>query len=145
MTFATLCSCCVERYCYHIFSIYFKYVSSHCCYLYCGAGCCCCSRIIKSVVTGQAPVTLELRNTPGKNTNIPKVVCKAISYTVGLVSRKRPFSTKSGFLTQQSWAFSIQLFSTEFSDWGIQSKNLTFSTGSVSRKTQSKKFLHLFF
>ena len=26
-------------------------------------------RIIKSVVTGQAPVTLELRNTPGKNTN----------------------------------------------------------------------------
>ena len=32
-----------------------------------------------------------------------------------------------------------QLFSTEFSDWGIQSKNLTFSTGSVSRKTPSKK------
>ena len=27
-----------------------------------------------------------------------------------------------------------------FSDWGIQSKNLTFSTGSASRKTQSKKF-----
>ena len=27
------------------------------------------TRIIKSVVTGQAPVTLELRNTPGKNTN----------------------------------------------------------------------------
>ena len=26
------------------------------------------TRIIKSVVTGQAPVTLELRNTPGKNT-----------------------------------------------------------------------------
>ena len=24
------------------------------------------TRIIKSVVTGQAPVTLELRNTPGK-------------------------------------------------------------------------------
>ena len=32
------------------------------------------TRIIKSVVTGQAPVTLELRNTPGKNTNKPKVV-----------------------------------------------------------------------
>ena len=32
------------------------------------------SRMIKSVVTGQAPVTLELRNTPGKNTNKPKVV-----------------------------------------------------------------------
>ena len=27
------------------------------------------TRIVKSVVTGQAPVTLELRNTPGKNTN----------------------------------------------------------------------------
>ena len=26
------------------------------------------TRIIKFVVTGQAPVTLELRNTPGKNT-----------------------------------------------------------------------------
>ena len=32
------------------------------------------TRIIKSVVTGQAPVTLELRNTPGKNTIKPKVV-----------------------------------------------------------------------
>ena len=30
------------------------------------------TRIIKSVVTGQAPVTLELRNTPGKNTNNPR-------------------------------------------------------------------------
>ena len=30
------------------------------------------TRIIKSVVTGQAPVTLELRNTPGKNTNYPR-------------------------------------------------------------------------
>ena len=28
--------------------------------------------IIKSVVTGQAPVTLELRITPGKNTNNPR-------------------------------------------------------------------------
>ena len=32
------------------------------------------TRILKSVVTGQAPVTLELRNTPGKNTNKTKVV-----------------------------------------------------------------------
>ena len=30
------------------------------------------TRIIKSVVTGQAPVTLKLRNTPGKNTNNPR-------------------------------------------------------------------------
>ena len=31
--------------------------------------------MIKSVVTGQAPVTLELRNTPEKkNANKPKVV-----------------------------------------------------------------------
>ena len=29
-------------------------------------------RIVKSVVTGQAPVTMELRNTPGKNTNNPR-------------------------------------------------------------------------
>ena len=36
---------------------------------------CCCSHINshnKSVVTGQAPVTLDLRNTPGKNTNNPR-------------------------------------------------------------------------
>ena len=32
------------------------------------------TRIIRSVVIGQAPVTLELRNTPGKNTNKSKVV-----------------------------------------------------------------------
>ena len=31
------------------------------------------TRIIKSVVTGHVPVTLELRNTPGKHTQ-PKVV-----------------------------------------------------------------------
>ena len=30
------------------------------------------TRIIKSVVTGQAPVTLELRNTPGNNTHNPR-------------------------------------------------------------------------
>ena len=32
------------------------------------------TRIVKSVVTGQAPVTLELRNTPGKTHTQPKVV-----------------------------------------------------------------------
>ena len=32
------------------------------------------TRIIKSVVTGQAPVTLELRKTPGKTHTQPKVV-----------------------------------------------------------------------
>ena len=35
------------------------------------------TRIMKSVVPGQAPVTLllrELRSTPGKNTNKPRVV-----------------------------------------------------------------------
>ena len=48
----------------------------------------------------------------------------------------------SGFLssTQSKKAFSTQLFSTENSDWRIQSsKNSTFSSGSSSRKTQSKK------
>ena len=30
------------------------------------------TRTIKSVATGQAPVTLELRRTPGKNTNNPR-------------------------------------------------------------------------
>ena len=38
------------------------------------------TRIIKSVVTGQAPVTLELRNTLGKNTNNPKVVHAYLVY-----------------------------------------------------------------
>ena len=32
------------------------------------------TRTIKSVVTGQAPAAVEMRNTPGKNTNKPKVV-----------------------------------------------------------------------
>ena len=41
-------------------------------------------------------------------------------------------------------AFSIQLFSTENSDWRIQSKNSTLSTGFSSRKTQSKKFYTCF-
>ena len=37
------------------------------------------TRIIKSVVAEQAPVTLELRNTPGKNTNRSKVVLAYIT------------------------------------------------------------------
>ena len=32
------------------------------------------ARTTMSVVTGEAPVTLELRNTPGKNRDQPKVV-----------------------------------------------------------------------
>ena len=53
---------------------------------------------------------------------------------------------KSSFLIQSKRAFSTQLFSTENSDWRIQSKNSTFSTGSSSssRKTQSKKFYTCF-
>ena len=54
-------------------------------------------------------------------------------------------SPNRAFLHSRKRAFSTQLFSTEFSDWGIQSKNSTFSTGSVSRKTQSKKFYTCFF
>ena len=53
------CCCCCCCFC--------------CCCCCCCCGCCCCcvvvltlTRIMKSVVTGQAPVTLELRNTPGK-------------------------------------------------------------------------------
>ena len=39
------------------------------------------TRIIESMVTGQAPVTLEWKNTPGKNQNTsePKVVHTHIS------------------------------------------------------------------
>ena len=37
------------------------------------------TRIIESVVTGQVPVTLELGNTPGKNTNTPKKVVHAFT------------------------------------------------------------------
>ena len=51
----------------------------------------------------------------------------------------------SGFLTQcRKRAFSTQLFSTENSDWRIQSKNSTFSTGSSSRNSQLKKFYTCF-
>ena len=39
------------------------------------------TRIIKSVVTGQAPVTLELRNTPGKNTHNPRWYSTRINHS----------------------------------------------------------------
>ena len=47
---------------------------------------------------------------------------RAISYTVGFVTRKRPFSTEAqiGLSYSRKRAFSTQLFSTEFSDWGIE-------------------------
>ena len=51
---------------------------------------------------------------------------------------------KSGFLTQSKNSFFDSLFSTEFSDGGIQSKIVTFSTGSVSRKTQSTNFARVY-
>ena len=47
---------------------------------------------------------------------------------------------KSGFLTESKKPFSTQIFSTEKSDWRVQSKKSNFSSGSSSRKTQSKKF-----
>ena len=72
----------------------------------------------------------------------------------------RPFLTQSDlsvenglFRLKPKWlsytvekrAFRTQLFSTEFSGWGIQSKNSTFLTGSASRKAQSEKFYTCFF
>ena len=55
------------------------------------------------------------------------------------------WSPNRAFLHSWKRAYSTQLFSTEFSDWGIQSKNSTSSTGSISRKTQSKKLYTCFF
>ena len=52
---------------------------------------------------------------------------------------------KSGFLTQSRKGFFDSTFSTENSDWRIQSKKSIFSTGSFGRKTQSKKFYTCFF
>ena len=40
------------------------------------------TRIIKSVVTGQAPATLELRNTLGKKHKQPKVVHAYLEYHI---------------------------------------------------------------
>ena len=54
------------------------------------------TRIIKSEVTGQAPVTLELRNTPGKNTNKPKVEHARITAHVFHASQQKHIKVKSG-------------------------------------------------
>ena len=62
---------------------------------------------------------------PSSSSNID-IHGRAISYTVGFVS-----STGAQIDLSYTWysrkrAFSTQLFSTEFFDWGIQSKNLAF-------------------
>ena len=62
-------------------------------------------------------------------------------YSRNLSVRLKP---KSSFFTQSKRALSIQLFSTENSDWLIQSKKSSCSTGSSRRKTQSKKFYMCF-
>ena len=46
----------------------------------------------------------------------------------------------SGFLIQSKKSFFDSTFLDWVSDWGIQSKTFTFSTGPVSRKNRSKKF-----
>ena len=51
---------------------------------------------------------------------------------------------RSLHLRSRKSAFSTQLFSTENPDWRIQSKNSTFSTGSSSKKAQSKTFFTCF-
>ena len=67
---------------------------------------------------------------------------QAISYSVGFVSRKRPFSTKAQIglsYAVEKGLYRLNFFSTENSDWRIQSKRSTLSTGFSTRKTQSKK------
>ena len=53
------------------------------------------THIIKSVVTGQAPVTLELRNTPGKK-HKPKVVHAYFTADAVLASTRNISKVKSG-------------------------------------------------
>ena len=53
------------------------------------------TRIIKSVVIGQAPVTLELRNTPGKK-HKPKVVHAYITADASHASARNIHKVKSG-------------------------------------------------
>ena len=53
------------------------------------------TRMIKSVVKGQAPVTLELRNTSGKK-HKPKVVHANITADAIHVSTKKHIKAKSG-------------------------------------------------
>ena len=54
------------------------------------------------------------------------------------------FRQNRALLRSRKRAFSTQFFSTENSGWRIQSKNSTFSTGSCSRNSQSKKFFTCF-
>ena len=54
------------------------------------------TRMIKSVVTGQAQVTLELGNTPGKNTNKPKVVHAYTTADANLCLHQKHIRVKSG-------------------------------------------------
>ena len=72
-----------------------------------------------------------------KTEQFPEVIgLTAISYTVGVVSRKRPFFTKAHIglsYTVDKERFRLNVF------------RLRFSTGSASQKTQSKKFFMCFF
>ena len=54
------------------------------------------ARMIKSVVTGQAPVTLELRNTQGKNRSKPKVVHAYITADAIHAFTRNIYKVKSG-------------------------------------------------
>ena len=54
------------------------------------------TRIMKSVVTGQAPGTLELRNTLGKNTNKPKMVRAYITADAIHASTTKHIEVKTG-------------------------------------------------
>ena len=69
-------------------------------------------------------------------------------YTVEYIENGRfRLKPKSSFLTKSKKGDFDSTFPTEFSDWGIQSKNLTFSTGSVDlsvEKLKSKKFYTCF-
>ena len=56
------------------------------------------TRIIKSVVTGQAPVTLELRNTPGRK-HKPKVVHAYITADAIHAPTRNMYKVKSGVNT----------------------------------------------
>ena len=57
------------------------------------------TRIIKSVVTGQAPVTLELRNTPGKKHTQTKGGTRIV-YTVVTAVYKAPHHEQSQRVAQ---------------------------------------------
>ena len=71
---------------------------------------------------------------------------RAISFTVGFVTRKRPFSTEAQIGlsdTVEKGLFRLNFFRLSFPTGG-SSRKLDFSTGSVSRKTRSKQFYTCF-